>query len=310
MMRSKRRLARSCGVMEEMSTAGRAAALPLARTRSGAGVCPARWAAKMTTSVTARETGEHPREACCGQAAPEPGSRVRRRARCAAASASRRAAVVAELRARRQRNAADATGASRTTAPHSVQKRPVAGVPQDGQGIEGAEPEVAVSRWCHASATGEGDLQYSERSPVGRRETLVAAEVPRPRSAERALQDRPESLGADVRATEYHHDASTEWAASPPRRQRHSGRSFDEHVFHLDRVTHGASAIPSSGTSTHSSTRSRQSGKVTASDLHAAGRAIRERGQRRNVNDMSRANRFDHHAGVGRLRADDAHAGS
>lgn len=151
MMRSKRRLARSCGVMDEISTAAapRAPAIGAAPGAGIVGSCPARCAAKITTSVM-------------NASPPRIHGRLLRRGgastRLARAAAARVATWAPAGAPQSWQNFAPGVSdvphtphrASRTTAPHSVQYRPDAGAPQDGHGMEldgaGGEPLIRLDR--------------------------------------------------------------------------------------------------------------------------------------------------------------------
>src|SRR6188508_2906746 len=161
MIRSKRRLARSCGVMDEMSTAAAppAPAIGAAPAAGMVGSCPARCAAKITTRVM-------------NATPPRIHGRLLRRgggSSWVVRAATARAATWAPAGAPQSwQNFAPGVSdvphtphrASRTTAPHSVQNRPDAGAPQDGHGIDldGAGREPLMGR-----DSGKG-RQYSERS--------------------------------------------------------------------------------------------------------------------------------------------------
>ena len=66
--------------------------------------------------------------------------------------------------------------ASLTTAPHSVQKRPAAGVPQDGQGIERCGTGSRGISLGHSSRRVKATHSIASARLVGRMETLLAGE--------------------------------------------------------------------------------------------------------------------------------------
>jgi len=184
MMRSKRRLARSCGVMDEMSTAA-APPAPAIGAAPGAGMvgsCPARCAAKITTRVM-------------NASPPRIHGRLLRRGgtwtRVARAAAARVAPWAPAGAPQSWQNFAPGVSdvphtphrASRTTAPHSVQYRPEAGAPQDGHGMElegaGREPLIRLDRGREDSIA--TDRRKTVRELVERWTTGPYATCPRVR---------------------------------------------------------------------------------------------------------------------------------
>ena len=144
MTRSKSRLACSCGVIELMSTAG---APPAAAVGAGGVVArPARWAANITTTVTRTRTPTTQGKLLEGTAATTRWFFASRAAitRCGSTAPAGAPHSWQNFAPGVSPSPQTPQRASPTTAPHSVQKRPDAGVPHDGQGIGGAELDWGV----------------------------------------------------------------------------------------------------------------------------------------------------------------------